>query len=141
MSSLKLTMPSEVDAKNPIAGDLYLGQTASMRMTSTLAEEVAQQLMVRFRFFLGEWFLDAAQGVPWFQTILGQKIPLLVVQQLLRSVAQRCPGVTQVQRFTLSYVNQSRTAAVDFAVILTDGVTLKSSDYGPFLVGPAIGVG
>jgi hypothetical protein len=135
VSSLKITMPSEVDAANPVEGDMYLGDNATARLTSTLKEEVAQLLYVMFRFFKGEWFLDPTQGTPWFQSILGKKIPILVAQQLLRQVCTRCPGVKQVVTFRLSLDRKTRRATVDFNVALTDGTNLTAAEYGPYVVG------
>jgi len=138
MASLKIVLPSEVDAINPVSGDLFLTPQKSMRLTQTLREEVAQQLYIRFRFFQGEWFLDGSVGVPWKQSILGVKVPIGIVSQILRNVCARCPGVAQVQQFQVTPFGTRRQAKVAFSVLLTDGAVLTSSDYGPFIVGAGV---
>ena len=132
MSSLALAM--QIDPENPIVGDLQL-QNGTVRFTSTLREEVAQQLYTRFNFFLGEWFLDPTQGFPWFQSVLGVKTPIGIVQQLLRRVIISCPGVASLQGFSMSNDTIHRTATVKFNCLLADGTVLTSDSFQPFIIG------
>lgn len=132
MSALKLALA--VDTNNPIIGDIYLGSNRNCRLTQTLAEEVAQLLYTRFRFFKGEWFLNLLLGIPYYQSILGQKVSLAIVTRILQSVVQTCPGVASVQTFALTPQPQ-RGLLVVFSCTLADGTTLKSSDFAPFTVG------
>lgn len=134
MASIKLALAT--DANNPVVGDLYIGADGQFAMTSTLSEEVAQLLYTRFRFFQGEWFLDSTLGVPWYQSILGQKQAASVVTQILRNVVATCPGVASVDSFSLT-VLPNRGASVKFSCTLGDGSVLKSSDFNAFIVGGA----
>lgn len=134
MASIKIALAT--DANNPTIGDLYIGPDGQFAMTSTLSEEVAQLLYTRFRFFQGEWFLDDTVGVPWYQSILGQKQSTSVVTQILRNVVATCPGVASVDSFSLTTL-PNRGATVVFSCTLTDGAVLKSSDFAPFIVGGA----
>ncbi|WHL27754.1 hypothetical protein QJS63_26220 [Pseudomonas juntendi] len=45
-------------------GDLAMGQ--EKLLTGYSAEEVAQNVRTRLKFFLGEWFLNTADGTDWF---------------------------------------------------------------------------
>ena len=132
MASLKIAL--KVDSENPIPGDLYL-ENGSCRLTNSLSEEVAQQLWIRFKFFQGEWFLDTSQGVPWFQTILGQKTPIGIIEQLLRQVVTSCPGVDSLLSFSLLFDSAQRSAQVIFKCLLADGTILSSADFAPFVIG------
>ncbi len=136
-SNIKLV--THVDAENPTLGDLLL-ENGTVRLTVSLREDVEQELMVRFKFFLGEWFLDTTQGTPWFQSILGIKVPLGVVAQILRAVLLSPPGVASITQFDLTASRADRTARLRFAVKLIDGKVLTSADFTPFVVG-AIEVG
>jgi hypothetical protein len=132
MASLKLALA--VDANNPNIGDIYLGADSNDRLTNSLSEEVAQLLYTRFRFFRGEWFLDSTIGVPYYQTILGQKVSIAIVTRILRQVVTTCPGVASLQAFNL--VQQAnRAVAVTFSCTLTDGTTLTSDSFAPFVLG------
>lgn len=132
MSALKLALV--IDANNPVVGDIYLGANRSARLTQTLAEEVAQQLYTRFRFFQGEWFRDATIGVPYYQSILGQKVSTQIVARILRSVVETCPGVASVDSFNLT-PQANRKLVATFSCTLEDGTVLKSSDFQPFVIG------
>lgn len=132
MASLKLALA--LDTNNPNVGDLYLGSDSNLRLTQTLSEEVAQLLYTQFRFFKGEWFLDGTIGLPYYQSILGVKVSVAIITQILQSVVTRCPGVKSLQTFSLVPLPQRGAQAV-FACTLLDGTTLTSSDFEPFVLG------
>lgn len=131
MADIKLAL--KVDAENPIIGDLYL-EGGTPRLTKTLAEEVAQELFIRFRFFQGEWFLDGTVGLPYNQKILGVKTPIGILDQIFKSVVTTCPGVQNLITFSLTRL-PGRGLSPVFACKLIDGAILKSADFGPFIIG------
>lgn len=130
MASLKLALVT--DANNPIVGDLYL-ENGTVRLTQTLSEEVAQLLWTRLRSFLGGWFLDTSIGFPWMQSVLGQKTPLSILQQMFRYVLLTCPGVATLTKFNLTRT-VNRGLSLTFAATLQDGTTLTESAFGPLIV-------
>lgn len=131
MAAVKLALV--VDSSNTVAGDIYIDPaTGSTRLTATLAEEVAQLLFTRFRFFLGEWFLDSSLGLPWFQQILGIKNSDAIVISILRSVVTTCPGVASLTSFSLN--RTGRTIAPRFSCRLTNGAMLTQADFAPFIL-------
>lgn len=132
MASLRLAMA--VDATNPVIGDIYIGPDGTDRMCATLFEEAQQLLYTQFRFFQGEWFLDPALGIPYYQSILGIKVALPVVAQIFRQVITGCPGVAALQSFAL-VPTPGRGATLTFACRLTNGQVLKSSDFPRFVIG------
>jgi hypothetical protein len=127
-----LMLAVAVDDENPVAGDLRL-VAGDLVQTSTLAEDVAQQLRVRFRFFLGEWLLDRAQGVPYLRDVLVKNPSLGVVRALVRRTIASTPGVEAVRSLSVE-LSPDRTCSVAFEAGLADGTVLRSSDYPPFLV-------
>lgn len=140
MADIKITLPAEVDGNNPIVGDLFL-ENGTCRLTNTLMEEVAQEIWIRFRFIMGEWFLDRTVGIPWLRlsrgqivAILGEKTPIGIVNQMLKRVVTTCPGVQTLLAFRTARL-VGRGYGVTFACRLTDGAILKSADFGPFTVG------
>lgn len=131
MADLKIALT--VDAENPVIGDLYL-ENGTVRLTNSLAESVAQDLKISLSFFQGEWFLDPRQGMPYFQSILGQRTPLPIVSQIFKRAILGRPGVQSITRFELKQL-PNRAIQLVFAVVLTDGSILTSDSFGPFIVG------
>jgi hypothetical protein len=50
------------------------------------AEAVAQRVRVRFRWFLGEWFLDERLGVPYYSDILVKNPDPILISFIFRRV-------------------------------------------------------
>ena len=132
MADLKIALA--IDANNPVAGDLYLDATGNCRLTNSLSEDVAQELWIRLHFFQGEWFLDTTVGIPYFQSILGQKTPTGIIEQMFRRVITTCPGVASLDSFLLTSL-PARRISIAFACTLQDGAVLTSADFAPFIVG------
>lgn len=130
MADIKIAL--QVDAENPIVGDLYF-KNGNIRLTETLAEEVAQELYIRLRFFKGEWFLDTTQGLPYLQSILGKKTPLGILSQIFKRVITTCPGVKSLLSFALTRL-PNRGLRVDFAALLNDGTVLTATDFAAFVI-------
>jgi len=128
---IRIAMATDDD--NDTVGDLFL-ENGTVRLTATMTEEVAQELFIRFKLFRGEWFLDPSIGVPYYQVILRQKTPLSIVSQIFQQVIKRCPGVASLQSFSL-VPGEERMIALTFTCILASGETLRSDDFGPFLIG------
>lgn len=131
MADLKLALV--IDDDNPDANDLFLSN-GTMRLTNSLSEEVAQRIYVSLRIFKGEWFLDPAQGIPYWQNILGHKAPLSQVARIFRNAVSQQPGVKKITKFNVVRVS-GRGVKIVFACTLTDGTVLESKDFAPFIVG------
>src|SRR6266850_6725631 len=129
MADLRIVLA--VDSNNPDVGDLYLNAQGTAELASTLSQQVAQELWIRLHFFKGEWFLDPAQGVPYFQSILGHKGSLNIVGQIFRTVILSVPGIKSLDTFDLTR-EPSRGVGLTFSVTLTDGAVLRSSDFAAF---------
>ncbi len=114
---MNLFLTAVVDADNPVEGDINL--TAGQ---ITLVEDnaaIRQHLTNRLRFFLGEWFLDVRQGIPFFEKILIKGVNPSVVRSIFRRVIRTTPGVSEVERLTLS-IAPDREASVSFRALLDD---------------------
>lgn len=91
------------------------------------AEEIAQRLRIRLRLFVGEWFLAPAEGVPYFERILGRKITKAALLSLLREQILACPGVAEVTSLTAEVDGGRRSVSVSFRATTTDGDPLAAS--------------
>ncbi len=75
------------------------------------ADAIAQHVRIRVRTFLGEWFLDESDGVPYHQRILGKKgVRPGVVQSELRKRIEGTPGVRAVTEISVTIDRKTRAA-------------------------------
>lgn len=73
------------------------------------ARAVAQHVVSRLRFFLGEWFLDLREGVPYWTEVFIKNPDTSVVRSLLTNVVTETPGVKEVTQSDFTYDSQTRT--------------------------------
>jgi hypothetical protein len=87
------------------AWDLVLDAGGNIAVCSepySLAQDVATAL----RTFLGEVYYNTNLGVPYFEKILGQEIPLSMLQALLVDQAKTVAGVVSATCTIISLVNR-----------------------------------
>lgn len=70
---------------------------------------IASHVESRLRFFLGEWFLDLREGMPYFQEVLVKNPDISVVRSLLSRVILETPGVTTLDTADFTYDPAERT--------------------------------
>src|SRR3954447_26510569 len=96
------------------AGDLALTPDETQLQIIEGVAAVRQKLASRFRMFLGEWFLDQRQGVPYYRDILVKSPNLGVIRSVFRKVILTTPGVLGITTFTLALDRVSRILSFDF---------------------------
>lgn len=116
---MNLGIVIEVDDENPVEGDLRLVDGQLVLVTGI--DAIRQELTVRLRWFRGEWFLDRRTGVPWFESILGQKTALSLIERILRRAILATPGVESITRFVLERDNVERSLALTFEARTREG--------------------
>jgi hypothetical protein len=100
-------------------GDLDF--TQGLRLTTTLAQFVAQRVRSRLLFFLGEWFLDTRQGVPYFLQVFVSNPDIPLVTSLFRRVIEETPGVASLETFQVAFIRTSRVLRVTAKIRASDG--------------------
>lgn len=118
---MNLELVVSVDGDNPVAGDLRLTNHQFTFTTPRSDEAIAQKLRNRLRFFLGEWFLDERQGLPFFKSVLVKNPDRRVIKSIFREAIRTTAGVTSVDKLEL-------TVAADRSARLTFSATLDDSD-------------
>lgn len=89
--------------------------------TQPLTETVGQRLKIRLQTFLGEWFLNTAYGVPYWQQLLGQKqkskaaADIIFQQQILSE-----EGVKEIVTFDSTFVNRKYSLTFQVRVVTGD---------------------
>jgi hypothetical protein len=95
---------------------------------------ILQRIRVRFRFFLGEWFLDQSLGVPYYRDVLVKNPDQLVISTIFRRILLTTPGVKSVPRFVANLDRETRTLSVDFVAVLDNGSKIVAQAE-PFRIG------
>lgn len=111
-------------------GDIAIDPDGSTHWTPDLATETAQRLQCKYGLWLGEWFLDLREGVPYYREVLGRNRNMTVVQTVLRKVAATDPGVDNVPVFDVQ-LGADRHLSVSFTAVLTTGEVIT---LNPFIV-------
>lgn len=75
-----------------------------------------QGIYHRLRLFAGEYFLDVADGTPWFQSILG-KAPQDIAEIALKRRIVSAPGVVALTEFRLGSDRTQRRLSVQAGVL------------------------
>lgn len=122
------------DDDNPVVGDLKL-TTGQITLTPDLKTAVAQSVVTRLRMFLGEWFMDTREGMPWIEVVLVKAPSLPRILAVFRAVILETPGVSAIQRLSLDFDEQTRVlTVVDMQVRLNDDAVLTGAEFGPLIV-------
>jgi hypothetical protein len=127
-----LTLRAQTDwALDPTTWDLVIPLTLLQG-----ADAIAQRIGIRFRFVLGEWFLDQRLGVPWLQRILTWNPDIRDIKRIFRQVVTSTPGVASCSDFDLVIDKASRVATCSgLNVQLSDGSTILVDDLSsPFII-------
>nr|DAI65719.1 MAG TPA: baseplate wedge protein [Caudoviricetes sp.] len=94
------------------------------------AERVAQQILITLREWLGEWFLDTRDGVPYLEYILVKNPNENHIRQILMEKISGVEGVSSVTSMALAMNNFSRTLAVEYAAETTYGLIKRKELLG-----------
>jgi|SRR3990172_2625271 len=92
-------------------------------------EAIAQHLAIRFRFFLGEWFLDQRIGMPFYQKILVKNPNLALVRSLFNRAALDTPGILSVEKLETNFNAGARTLALELRATGVDGPVTISEEF------------
>lgn len=88
-------------------------------------DEIAQNLLIRLRFFQGEWFLDTRIGLPFYEKILIKGVDENVVRALFRQAIITTPGVEELVNFDYTLDRERRAVTISFEARTTDGEILN----------------
>ncbi|QJC78964.1 hypothetical protein [Pseudomonas umsongensis] len=100
-------------------GDLAMGPQEFL--TGYSAEEVAQNVLTRLKFFLGEWFLDTADGTDWFGSVLGKGSALASRESVIRRRILLTPGCAGMTAFSMTTDIATRQLTVSASIVSSSG--------------------
>lgn len=92
-------------------------------------EAIAQSLRISLRMFLGEWFLNTDEGIPYIQSIFTKAPRISIITTVLRRAILAVPGVEEIKTFDVQFNAAARQLSVSFDARITDGGTLTFTDF------------
>jgi hypothetical protein len=78
------------------------------------ADAVRQNILIKLRFWRGEWFLDTEAGTPYLEDILGKSISLAGALAAIRASILEVADVNALTSFNYSFNRQTRTMDYNF---------------------------
>ena len=94
------------------------------------AERVAQQIQITLRFWLGEWFLNTTDGVPYLEYILVKQPNMAHIRQILTEQIQSVEGVNAVTDMELTFDQRERSLLVEYTADTGYGLVTDKAILG-----------
>lgn len=101
-------------------GDLDMTPEGQLLFTDGI-EQARQEVQCRFAFFLGEYFLDTRQGLPYYRDVLIKNPNRETVLSLFSRTALSVPGIIQVSELTYDLDARTRKLSVTGEALWIDG--------------------
>ncbi len=115
-------------AMNTASGDLVVKDGDLMIVDN--AERVAQQILITLRFWLGEWFLNTTDGVPYFEYILVKNPNEAHIKQIFREKIMNVKGVSKVNSIDLNLDRINRRLSVEYEATTEYGLVTRREVLG-----------
>lgn len=94
------------------------------------AERIAQQVLITLRFWLGEWFLDTREGMPYLEYVLVKNPNMSHIRQILTEKIQSVEGVKSIVSLNFDFRRVTRELYVDFEVDTDYGLVTERAVLG-----------
>lgn len=82
---------------------------------------IEQAILIKLRWFFGEWVYNEDFGVDWFGKVLIKNPNSLTIKRMIEDTIMSVDGVTGVEDMTLSVDRAARNAKLAFTVHTIDG--------------------
>ena len=114
-------------------GDYLFGQQQA-NFWINVPDGVAQAVATRLRLWVGNWFLNTADGTDWSGKVLGNRTALTRDAEIRQRVLNT-PGATQINGYSSSINANTRAFSASFQLDTQYGVYAgrKSNYYTPAL--------
>lgn len=94
------------------------------------AERCAQQILITLRFWLGEWFLNTTEGVPYLEYILIKQPNMAHIRQILTEQIQSVEDVKAVTDMELTFDQRERSLLVEYTADTDYGLITRKEVLG-----------
>lgn len=106
---------------DPLTGDLAFKDNDLVLVSGS--EQLVQNLKIRLRFFLGEWFLDITKGLPFYEDILVKNPNLPDIDNIIKAQITETEDVTELLEYVSDYDPVLRTYSIQFKVRSIFGIS------------------
>ena len=100
-------------------GDLAIEANSFVWQTGT--EEIRQNIIQRLRVFLGEWFLDKREGIPFFEQVLKKAPNPVILNTIFMRQITLTPGVIEILEFNMDLNETTRQLTISTRIRVKDG--------------------
>lgn len=97
---------------------------------TTGLDAVAQFVGQRIQTWIGEWFLDTTEGVPYREKILIKNPNVVEAESILKLIILESPGIIQLTTFSLLFDSSTRKGQLKFTAQSEQGEVEFSQDIG-----------
>lgn len=97
---------------------------------TTGVEAVSQFVSQRVKTFLGEWFLDITEGIPYFEKAFKKNPSIIEVESMIKDVIMKSPGIIELTFFSFDFNSPTRVGTLAFTARSEQGEVIFSQDIG-----------
>lgn len=109
-------------ALNPLTNDLVLTDFDFQLVDDT--RQIMQNLAIRLRFVLGEWYLDITSGVPYFEFFFIKSPNQIQIESILKEEIVNTRGIVEIISFQTEFDKRKRVYSVKFSARSISGEEL-----------------
>lgn len=84
-------------------------------------DQVIQNVSIRLRFFLGEWFLDIESGIPYYQDFFIKAPNQIRIESLIKEEILDTDGINEITAFEAEFDSSLREFSVNFSAQADEG--------------------
>jgi hypothetical protein len=118
-------------------GDIVIDPLVGLTFVSGIPG-VQQLIRIACLMFLGEWFLNQAVGIGWFDYILGENFDPRQANDALSAAILAVPGVDSIVSLTITPNTTTRNVVIAYTVACSFGDTASDSlDLSQVQLAPA----
>lgn len=107
---------------DPITNDLVFQNFDFSLVDDT--KQIMQNLAIRLRFILGEWYLDITQGVPYFEVFFRKAPNQIQIESILKEEIVNTRGILELTSFESDFDQRRRIYSVKFSARSISGEDL-----------------
>lgn len=104
---------------DPLTNDLVISGFDFHLVDSS--SQIAQNLGIRLRFVMGEWFLDITQGIPYYEEIFRKNPNQIQIESILKQEIVQTRGIAELISFEANFDKRRRVFSAVFSARSIEG--------------------